>query len=162
MKRNTLAKQIAAQCDTSGALEVARYGRSLSAIERAAASHLLWRNGFEDVSKRTKSVLADLMFQAIDCADANALRELADFVENYRRTSNPEAPADVTRTKLLILKECCEDGIKPPTIAEVAAMLGVPKTDDGYAALRRMCHTLKLPVTASEKTNKRRNRASKS
>ena len=59
---------------------------------------------------------------------ANMLRELADFVENYHRSSNAETPADLLRTKLLILKQCCKDGIKPLTVAEIAAMLNVPET----------------------------------
>jgi len=204
MKRNTLAKQIAAETDSELAVEIAQYGRRLSTIERATADYLMWRVGFDDIAARTKAALTEIIFRAIDCAEpklrrqtpaerarfrgltqaeiklkqvtareeavaaANTLRELADFVQNCKDPHNPLDPADTKSVNLVSLRQTYEEsgGKLPPdnlrTASSIAKMLRLQKTDDGNAALRRLCKKLNLPLAKAVKTGKGQKSSSKS
>ncbi|MDB6110468.1 MAG: hypothetical protein JWR69_2218 [Pedosphaera sp.] len=166
MKRNTLAKQIEAQADTDKAIEVAIYGHLLTPIERTTTQYLYfsWEvrycietgpsGDYPDLKHSTEAAndcrddLAQAMMDAVDKKDGEALRFIADLIENFEPLP---VPAAKQRAHILTLKRILDERGDTMPICRLAELLHYPPTDDSYSALRRLCLKLKFPLETAKR-----------
>lgn len=184
--RNTLAGKIESQTDINLAQHIATHGRILTEDERAVEGFLHARDAlgrctamaqtnddpllkqvqkvFADGLEQLGKKLSDKLISAILNRKPEVLRTVADVVEKRSGIR-----ADKRRSDILILRKGCEEYGQKWTIKKLAEMLEIPESEDGHAALRRLCKKLKFPLAAETKgrhkkiqTRKATSQASKS
>lgn len=96
--------------------------------------------------------LCKLFLDAVDHHKRDFIIELAEAVWFFRdkRIRNSVAD-DVTRTQLLLIKPFLEKTSMCMTIADLAGILGIQPTEDGYSSLRRKCKEVEFPLCPARK-----------
>lgn len=177
--RKTLAKIIEEQPEAGKTDFAELYGRRLSKLESCCHVFLHCHSQLPEISEDdnefcreigidgndrehclklfadTKLLLCIELLQAILNRDGDAFRSLADFVEKWTYLKQPE---DSARWEILLLKKRCELAGRKMNIKEVASYLNRKCgkrysifSDDGHAALRRLCKKMKFPITPDAK-----------
>jgi hypothetical protein len=120
--------------------------RQLTPAERAAFGY---GKPADDLAKAT--------FKIEQSNAIKAIHELAEFIGNFSRLSNPHNPADKERARILLWKDIAEDmgeAFPEMTVAGLAENLQIKKTEDGNKALRKKCQELGFSPAKSDKVNK--------
>ena len=162
--RNTISKAVESGAGAFPGL-TALYGRPLSHLEGLCHTFLNYqaaKGDDDEIGIRATNLLPNVsqilslhLLEAINARDHESIRSLADFVENWSYLKNAE---DVERWQILCLKLRCDATGEKMTIAEIANYLHQrygrkqpTQTDDGNAALRRICKKLKFPIAQDAK-----------
>jgi hypothetical protein len=182
-RRNRREGQIAreAQTNMNAAVELARYGRYLTPLEREVWTYLSQMESAKrfGLKKPFSPQAAGRLFRwfldAVDRRDGNALREMARAVDNFQPDSPPE---DSLRADILILKSHLDSRGQKMTFREfciaINRRVGIPAIDKAIqevrisdcspcfkipdSTLRCLAKELKFPLV-KEKTGRPKNSA---
>ncbi len=144
-RRSRFEGRVKAQATTREQVEVAAHGRVLTNIERLLSAYL-----FLNRPESLRASLGEAILKAIDERDIQTLRILVDSV-----AIEPEAPRDPLRANIVAMKGTLIDCGLKMTVQELARLLELPKTDDGFSRLRRLCRDLAFPIAPDKRGRKR-------